>query len=119
MNSNSVQERFAQVVARAPDAIAVSSSAGSLTYAELDQRANRIARRLVGLGVRPEDPVMVLQERSIEMVASILGIVKAGALYLPLHSAYPPQRMQWIADSVGKPVLLADAAMSERGLPSV
>jgi len=119
MNSNSVQERFAQVVARAPDAIAVSSSAGSLTYAELDQRANRIARRLVGLGVRPEDPVMVLQERSIEMVASILGIVKAGALYLPLHSAYPPQRMQWIADSVGRPVLLADGVMRERGLPSV
>lgn len=119
MNSNSVQERFAQVVARTPDAIALSSSAGTLTYAELDERANRIARRLIGLGVRPEDPVMVLQERSIEMVASILGIVKAGALYLPLHSAYPPQRLQWIADNVGKPVLLADGAMRERGLPSV
>ena len=90
-----------------------------MTYAELDERANRIARRLIGLGVRPEDPVMVLQERTVEMVASILGIVKAGALYLPLHSAYPLQRMQWIADSVGRPVLLADAIMRERGLPEV
>jgi amino acid adenylation domain-containing protein len=119
MDSNSVQERFAQVVARMPDAIAVSSPAETVTYAELDQRANRIARRLLGLGVRPEDPVMVLQERTVEMVASILAIVKAGALYLPLHSAYPPQRLQWIADSVGKPVLLADATMGERGLPDV
>jgi amino acid adenylation domain-containing protein len=119
MDSNSVQERFAQVVARTPDAIAVSSPADAVTYAELDDRANRMARQLLGLGVRPEDPVMVLQERSVEMVASILAIVKAGALYLPLHSAYPLQRLQWIADSVGKPVLLADAIMRERGLPEV
>ena len=117
--SKSVQERFAHVVARTPDAIAVSSLAEAVTYAELDERANRIARRLLGLGVRPEDPVMVLQERSVEMVASIVAIVKAGALYLPLHSAYPLQRLQWIADSVGKPVLLADAIMAERGLPEV
>jgi non-ribosomal peptide synthetase component F len=110
VDSSSVQERFAQVMARTPDAIAVSSPAEAVTYAELDERANRIARRLLGLGVRPEDPVMVLQERSVEMVASILGIVKAGALYLPLHSAYPLARLQWIADSVGGPVLLADAA---------
>jgi amino acid adenylation domain-containing protein len=119
MDSNSVQERFAQVVARTPDAIALSSPAEAVTYAELDERANRLAHRLLGLGVRPEDPVMVLQERSVEMVASILAIVKAGALYLPLHSAYPLQRLQWIADSVGQPVLLADAIMRERGLPEV
>src|SRR5580692_5641706 len=119
MDSNSVQERFAWVMARTPDAIAVSSPAEAVTYAELDERANRIARRLLGLGVRPEDPVMVLQERSVEMVASILAIVKVGALYLPLHDAYPLQRLQWIADSVGRPVLLADSAMAGRGLPEV
>jgi len=121
MDCSSVQERFAQVVAWTPDAIAVSSPAEdeALTYAELDERANRIARRLIGLGVRPEDPVMVLQERTVAMVASILGIVKAGAMYLPLHSAYPLQRMQWIADHVGRPVLLADAVMRGRGLPQV
>jgi amino acid adenylation domain-containing protein len=121
MDCSSVQERFAQVVARTPNAVAVSSPAEGLvlTYAELDERANRIARRLIGLGVRPEDPVMLLQERTVAMVASILGIVKAGAMYVPLHSTYPPQRMQWIADHVGQPVLLADAAMGEHGLPRV
>ncbi len=118
-DNNSVHQRFAQIVARTPDAIAVSSPVEAVTYAELDERANRIAHRLLGLGVRPEDPVMVLQERSVEMVASILAIVKAGALYLPLHSAYPLQRLQWIADSVGRPVLLADAVMRVRGLPEV
>ncbi len=118
-DDDSVPKRFAQIVASTPGAIAVSSPAENVTYAELDERANRIARRLLGLGVGPEDPVMVLQERSVDMVASILAIVKAGALYLPLHSAYPPQRLQWIADSVGKPVLLADAVMRERGLPEV
>ena len=106
-------------MARTPDAIAVSSPVEALTYAELDERASRIARRLTGLGVRPQDPVMVLQERSIGLVASILAIVKTGALYLPLHSAYPLQRLQWIADSVGRPVLLADTAMAGRGLPEV
>jgi non-ribosomal peptide synthetase component F len=82
VDSNSVQERFAWVMVRTPDAIAVSSPAEALTYAELDERANRIAHRLLGLGVRPEDPVMVLQERSVEMVASILGIVKAGTVHI-------------------------------------
>jgi amino acid adenylation domain-containing protein len=119
MDCNSVQERFAQVVARTPDAIAVSTATEALTYAELDERASRIARRLTGLGVKPQDPVMVLQERSINLVASILAIVKTGALYLPLHDAYPLQRLQWIADSVGRPVLLADSAMAGRGLPEV
>jgi amino acid adenylation domain-containing protein len=119
MDCNSVQERFAQVVVRTPDAIAVSTATEALTYAELDERASRIARRLTGLGVRPQDPVMVLQERSIDLVASILAIVKTGALYLPLHDAYPLPRLQWIADSVGRPVLLADSAMAGRGLPEV
>ncbi len=115
------------MVARTPDAIALSSPAEgeTLTYAELDERANRIAHRLIGLGVGPEDPVMVLQERTAAMVASIVGIVKAGAMYVPLHSAYPPQRMQRIADHLGqagapgKLVLLADTTMRERGLPQV
>lgn len=117
MDFNSVQERFALQAARTPDAIAVSSGGVTVTYRELDERANRLARRLLGLGVRPEDPVMVLLERSVEMVVAILAVVKAGALYLPLHSAYPLQRMQWIADNADQPVLLADEITRRRGLP--
>jgi amino acid adenylation domain-containing protein len=117
MDSNSVHERFALQARRMPDAVAVSSGDVIVTYRELDERANRLAHRLLGLGVQPEDPVMVLTERSVEMVVAILAIVKAGALYLPLHSAYPLQRMQWIADNVGRPVLLTDEIMREGGLP--
>jgi amino acid adenylation domain-containing protein len=117
MGSSSVQERFASQVRRTPDAAAVSCGTATVTYAELEERANRLARRLLDLGVRPEEPVMVLLERSVEMVVAILAIVKAGAAYLPLHSAYPPQRMQWIADNAGHPVLLCDQIMGERGLP--
>jgi amino acid adenylation domain-containing protein len=117
MVSNSVQERFAVQVARTPGALAVSSGHVRLTYRELDERANQLAHRLLGLGVGPEDPVAVLLERSVDLVVAILAAVKAGAFYLPLHSAYPPQRMQWIMDNAGQPVLLADEIMRKRGLP--
>ena len=117
MVSNSVQERFAEQVERTPTAIAVSAGMRRLTYRELDQRANQLAHRLLGLGVRREEPVAVLLERSIELVVAILATVKAGAAYLPLHSTYPAQRMQWIMDNAGRPVLLADEAMRQRGLP--
>jgi amino acid adenylation domain-containing protein len=117
MDSNSVQERFASQARRTPHEVAVSSGDLTVTYQELDERSNRLAHRLLAVGVGPEDPVMVLVERSIEMVVAILAVVKAGAAYLPLHSAYPLQRMQWISDNAGRPVLLADKVMHQRGLP--
>jgi amino acid adenylation domain-containing protein len=117
MDSDSIQEQFAAQVARAPNAVAVSADGVRLTYRELDTRANRLAHRLIGLGVRPADPVAVLLERSPELLVAILGILKAGAVYLPLHSAYPLERMQRIMDSVGRPVLLADEGTCRAGLP--
>lgn len=117
MNVRSVQERFALQVQSTPAAVAIVGGGVTVTYQELDERANVLAHRLLGLGVRPEDPVMVLLERSVDMVVAILAIVKAGASYLPLHSDYPLQRMQWIADSNGHPLLLADEIMRGRGLP--
>ena len=113
----SIQERFAAQAARTPDAVAVSSGGVQLTYRELDERANRLAHRLIGLGVRPEDPVAMLLERSIHVPVAILAALKAGGFYLPLHNASPLQRMQWIMDNAGRPVLLADAATRQRGLP--
>src|SRR5579864_1099406 len=118
MVSNSIQERFAAQLAQTPDAVAVSSGDVQLTYRELDRRANRLARRLIGLGVRPEDPVAMLLERSIHVPVAILATLKAGGLYLPLHGAAPRQRMQWIMDNAGRPVLLADEATHQRGLPT-
>lgn len=117
MSANSIQEQFAAQVARTPDAVAVSAEGVRLTYRELDERANQLAHRLVGLGVQRADSVAVLLERSPELIVAILGVVKAGAVYIPLHSAYPRARMQRIMDNTGRPVLLADESAHRAGLP--
>ena len=114
----SIQEQFAAQVARAPDAVAVSADGARLTYLELDERANRLAHRLAGLGVQRAEPVAVLLERSPELIVAILAVVKAGAVYMPLHSAYPLARMQWIMDNAHRPVLLADESSRRGGLPA-
>ncbi|MGW1764052.1 non-ribosomal peptide synthetase [Streptomyces sp. NPDC002073] len=117
MVSTSIQGRFAEQARRTPDAVAVSADGGRLTYRELDERANRLAHRLIGLGVREQDPVAVLMERSADLVVATLAVLKAGAFYLPLHSAYPLERMQVIVDRAQRPVLLTDRPADGPGLP--
>ena len=118
MGSKSIQEQFATQVARAPGAVAVSGGGARLTYRELDERANQLAHRLIGLGVRPGDPVAVLISRSPELIVATLGVLKAGAAYLPLHHAHPLDAMQRIMDNAGRPVLLADESAHGAGLPA-
>ncbi|MFJ1764997.1 amino acid adenylation domain-containing protein [Amycolatopsis sp. NPDC088138] len=118
MESFVISERFAGQVARTPDAIAVSAGATALTYRELDERANRLAHRLIGLGVRQDDRVAVLLERSIDLVVAILATVKAGGVYVPVHEDYPADRRQWVVDHADVTVLLADTAMRGGGLPT-
>ncbi|CAL9641874.1 D-alanine--D-alanyl carrier protein ligase [Streptomyces sp. enrichment culture] len=117
MIEESVQAAFAAQVVRSPDAVAVRCAGRELSYRELDERANRLAHRLLESGVGAEAPVAVLMERSVDLVVALLGVLKAGAFYLPLHSGYPLERMQWIVDETSAPVLLTDRAMRERGLP--
>jgi amino acid adenylation domain-containing protein len=117
MDFPSIQASFAAQVERTPDAVAVSSGAVRLTYRELDARANRLAHRLLGLGVEPEAPIAILMERSVNVVVAILASLKAGGCYLPLHSAYPVERMQWIMDQAKAPVLLADDVERDHDLP--
>jgi amino acid adenylation domain-containing protein len=117
MESVSIPVRFAEQAARTPDAVAVSGG-GRLTYRELDERANQLAHRLIGLGVRPEDRVAVLLARSIDLVVAVLATVKAGAGYVPVHEGYPADRRQWVVDHSAATVLLADTAMREGGLPT-
>ncbi|WP_236008804.1 amino acid adenylation domain-containing protein [Actinomadura physcomitrii] len=106
--------RFAEQLARTPDAEAVVASGETLTYAELDERANRLAHRLIGLGVRRETHVAVLLERSAASVVASLAVLKAGGAYAPIHHAYPPERTAWAIDEVAAPVLLVDTAMRGR-----
>ncbi|WP_327091142.1 amino acid adenylation domain-containing protein [Nonomuraea sp. NBC_01738] len=96
-------------VARTPDAPAVTFEGRTLTYAEINARANRIAHGLRGRGVGPETLVGVCAERSFELVAAILGVMKAGGAYLPLDPEYPVDRLAFLVEDAQAPVLLAQS----------
>ncbi|HEV8580122.1 MAG TPA: amino acid adenylation domain-containing protein [Thermoanaerobaculia bacterium] len=104
---------------RTPDAVAVIFAGQSLTYGELDRRANRLAHRLLRLGVQPDSPVGVCAERSLELEIALLAVLKAGAAYVPLDPEYPRERLAFmLADALGglaAPVLLTQ----ERLLPAL
>ncbi|HEX2133792.1 MAG TPA: amino acid adenylation domain-containing protein [Actinophytocola sp.] len=112
----SVHERFARQAASAPDAVALVAGAVEVTYRELDARANRLAHRLLRLGVRPEDKVAILQERGVELVVSTLAILKAGAAYVPLDGRSPDSRLEHVLARTRAAVLLTDRANIGREL---
>ena len=101
---------FEQVAARAPEAPAVGCGERSLTYAALNARANRLARRLRAHGVGPEARVGLAAERTEALVAGVLAILKAGGAYVPLDPAYPAERLAYVAGDAEVRVVLADAA---------
>ncbi|HEX8907380.1 MAG TPA: amino acid adenylation domain-containing protein, partial [Longimicrobiaceae bacterium] len=105
---------FAEQAARTPDAVAVTFGGQSVTYAELDARANRLAHRLVKLGARPGSLVGLFVERSAETVAGILAILKAGAGYLPLDPAYPEDRLSWLLEDSGAPLVVTTSELAPR-----
>ncbi|MGK5695196.1 amino acid adenylation domain-containing protein [Streptomyces sp. URMC 128] len=106
-------ELFAAQAAATPDRVAVAADGVELTYAALDARANRLARRLMTLGVTVESPVALLLERSVDAVVATLAVMRAGGTYVPLHSGLPPERLAWVLRDVGATVLLTDREVPE------
>ena len=100
-------ELFEKQVEETPDAVAVVYEQSSLTYAELNCRANQLAHALIKEGIGPEDAVAVALERSFEMVIALLGILKAGAAYLPLNPEYPVQRLAHMLDEAAPKLVLS------------
>ncbi|HEX8391102.1 MAG TPA: amino acid adenylation domain-containing protein [Longimicrobium sp.] len=92
--------------ARTPYALALVAGTERLAYAELNRRANRVARRLVALAAGPEARVAVCVERSADLVVGMLAVLKAGACYVPLDPAYPAERLAYMAADSGAAVLL-------------
>ena len=112
-----VHELFERWVDRRPDAVAVVVGEQSLTYAELDVRANQLAHHLRTLGVGPDVLVGICVERSFEMVIGLLGILKAGGGYLPLDPGYPTERLAFMMEDAAVTVLVTQQRLAA-GLPS-
>ncbi|MFH9729749.1 non-ribosomal peptide synthase/polyketide synthase [Streptomyces sp. NPDC017260] len=115
----SVTELFAARVAAVPDAVALVSGDVELTYRRLNARANRFAHALIARGVGPEQVVAVALPRSVESVVAVLGVLKAGAAYLPVDPAYPAARIAFMLDDARPAVVVDDPALvaEASGLP--
>src|SRR2546428_3985147 len=99
---------FESQVERTPNAVAVAYKSERLSYRELNRQANQLARRLRALGVGPDAPVGICIERSPKMMVALLGILKAGAAYLPLDSSYPQERLAYMLEDARAPVILTE-----------
>ncbi|MFL5542424.1 MAG: non-ribosomal peptide synthetase, partial [Longimicrobiaceae bacterium] len=106
-----IHQLFEDQAERTPDAVAVVHEGESLTYRELNERANRLARHLVRLGAGPEARVGLCLERSTRMVEAMLAVLKAGAAYLPLDPAYPADRLAYMLEDSGAPLLVTQASL--------
>ncbi|MEU1910362.1 amino acid adenylation domain-containing protein, partial [Streptomyces hygroscopicus] len=105
---------FAEQAAARPDAVAVTADGASLTYAELDAAANRLARHLIGQGVGPETRVAVAMDRTPDLVTALLAVMKAGGAYLPVDPAYPAGRITTLLTDATPAVLLTTTGLAER-----
>ncbi|HEX8243326.1 MAG TPA: amino acid adenylation domain-containing protein [Longimicrobium sp.] len=103
---STIHARFAEVAAARPDAVAVLWDGGAMTYRELDERSSCLANLLVRRGVRVDEPVVVLLERSPELAVAILGILKAGGAYVPISPRYPRGRVGMMLEDSGARVLV-------------
>ena len=113
-----IVDLFEAQVKRTPDNIAVIFENESLTYQELNRRANQLAHHLQSLGVGPEVLVGICVERSLEMVIGLLGILKAGGAYVPLDPTNPPERLAFMLQDANVPVLLSQSHLQEQLPPT-
>jgi len=109
-----LHQLFEAQAARTPDQIAVIAGEGTLTYRELDEQANRLARHLRDLGVGPDDRVGLCLERSLAMVVGLYAILKAGGAYVPLDPSYPQERLAYMVDDAQARVLLTSTHLRDR-----
>ena len=109
-----VHELVAAQAAATPKAVAVVFGNQSLTYEELNWRANQLAHHLKFLGVGPDNLVAISMERSLEMIIALLGTLKAGAAYIPLDSSFPPDRLQFMLEDSKAELLLTRSGEKDR-----
>ena len=104
-------ELFAEQAARTPDAVAVVCGEQRITFSELDRRSNQLARELRRLGAGAGTLVGICLDRSVELVAALLGVLRSGSAYVPIEPTYPPQRQEFMLADAGAPVLVTQDRM--------
>ena len=110
-----VHTRFAEVAAKTPDNVAISWASGTLTYRELDVRANALAARLATSGVKSETPVSIMLFRGPEYVVAMLAVLKAGGMCVPMEPGLPPERVESILRQTGASIVVDDDLLEARG----
>ncbi|KPX63068.1 Syringopeptin synthetase C, partial [Pseudomonas syringae pv. lapsa] len=113
-----IHQLFEEKAQAQPDAIAVAFQAQRLSYAELNRQANRLAHHLIGMGIGPDDRVAICVERGVKMIVGLLGVLKAGAAYVPLDPAYPAERLAYMINDSQPSALLTQRGLQER-LPAL
>jgi amino acid adenylation domain-containing protein len=113
-----VHELFEAQCARAPARVAIRAGAAVLSYAELEARANRIARLLHANGLRRGDRVGLCLDRGADLVAAVLGVFKAGAAYVPLDPVFPEERLRFMADDARVAMVVCGAGPSPAAFAS-
>jgi amino acid adenylation domain-containing protein len=108
-----LHDLFEQRVAETPNAVAATFRNGELTYAQVNERANRVAHLLISLGIQPDALVGISCERSFELVTGLMGIAKAGGAYVPMDPAYPRERLRFMLEDSQVPVLLTQKHLAD------
>ncbi|MBW7477850.1 amino acid adenylation domain-containing protein, partial [Paenibacillus oenotherae] len=109
-----IHSLFEEQVKRAPERTALVYGEERLSYAELNARSNRLARKLREQGVGPDELVGIAAERSTEMIVAILGVLKAGGAYVPIDPSYPEERIRYTLADAGVKLVLGQADVAEK-----
>ena len=109
-----IQQLFERQAEQTPEATAVLFEGQSLSYRQLNARANRLAHHLIRLGIQADDRVAICVERSLEMVIGLLAILKAGGAYVPLDPGYPAERLAYMLSDSAPVAVLTQAGLQER-----
>jgi amino acid adenylation domain-containing protein len=106
-----IHELFEAQVLRTPDAVAVTDETASVSYSELNERANQLAHHLRLLSAGPEVPILICLSRSVEMIVALLAVMKSGAAYVPLDPKYPQERLTYMIENSRSPVLITETEL--------